>query len=346
MATMPDDTPVIIGLTSSVLPVGAVSVSAAAPFDLEFTISLSGRARAAVMSQAITSLAFLMAQTPVPPESLRKWATSYNSAEESVTASRGGRPPPRSAPARKALEYLSRLEALDGGVRSASLVSIVHAAVLVFGPTPLAPRLVVHIAFADDEGSSATLPERGATLFATPPTLPSLPGYIDELPPAIGAAVARKVARTLITAGPELFGGSLPNMTPLPMHVFLLTSPLPYSNGSSNSLPEGWLPRPRFVLRVRMRTTIKRVNAKPRQPRYALANLRVTGSSLQTATKTAVTEIETEADPSWWQWSRAPKGFRFGLGLPPMPRARRNATAAKVSEPPQAPPIHPLIEKI
>ena len=314
----------------------------AAPFDLEFTIPMTGCARAAVISQALTSLAFLLAQTPVPPESLRKWAISFNAAEALVAASRGGRLPPRSAPARKTLDYLSRLDALDRGVRNAAAVSVVHAAVLVFGPTPLAPRLVVHVAFEGDSVVVANNHEHvTAAAAVSPSSLPQqqqpLPGYDDEFSPAIAAAVARKVARTLITAGPELFGGSLPTMSPLPMHVFLLASSRTtggHDSVTNSIMPEGWLPRPRFVLRVRVRTTtLRRIGSKPRRPRYELADLRVRGPPLppdsatansdKPTTVTTATTIDTHhTAPAWWQWNRAPKGLRI-KGLPPMPKLKR-----------------------
>lgn len=297
-------------------------------FDLEFSVPLSRCARAAILSQTLTSLSYLLAQTPVPPEGLRRWATAYTAASTAVAAARGGRPVPRSATARRALDYLSRLDALDCGVRGAVAAGFVHAAVLVFGPTPLAPRLVVHVSFADASGVSSCLPQRGASRHGSPigGATTESPEINHELPPEMIAAITRKVARILITAGPDLFGGSLPTLSPLPMHTFLLVSPA--ADSARGSMPDGWLPRVQFSLRARVRAAPKRAGSAPRRPRYALADIRVRGAR---ASDSAVASTLTPAftDESWWQWVRAPKGLRM-KGLPPLPKVRpARGTAAR-----------------
>lgn len=319
-------------------PTSSAAVSLPSYFDLEFSVPLSRCARAAILSQTLTSLSYLLAQTPVPPEGLRRWATSYTAASATVAASRGGRPVPRSATARRALDYLSRLDALDCGVRGAVAAGFVHAAVLVFGPTPLAPRLVVHVSFADASGVSTCLPQRGASIQgaavqASPPAggaTTASPEINQELPPEMIAAITRKVARVLITAGPDLFGGSLPTLSPLPMHTFLLVSPA--ADCARGAMPDGWLPRAQFSLRARVRAAPKRAGSAPRRPRYALADIRVRGQARASESAAASTLAPAFTDESWWQWVRAPKGLRM-KGLPPLPKVRpARGTAARAEE--------------
>ena len=124
--------------------------------DIAFSLPLTGGLRACALDTLLTSLAFLLQQTPAPLLELRRWAGALGAAAAAYAAARGGGrpPPPRGLQRRRALAYLARLEALLAGVRAACACAAVHGALLVLGPTVLSPRLAVHIALSPLPGSS------------------------------------------------------------------------------------------------------------------------------------------------------------------------------------------------
>jgi hypothetical protein len=223
--------------------------------ELPYTVPISSELRSVVVQQVLTTLPFLLTQTSASLAELQRWRGGLLEHERAYRDARGGRPaPPRGFVRRRAIKYLERMEGLLEGVRVASLHTVVHSALIILGPTTLAPRAVIHVAFPPLDGDTQAFPtapirpstvrwgggggggggERGEaaageahhpTPTLTPPTAPIPAWYLEPLTKDIGGAVARKAARMLLTEGPTLFGmQSFPTI--LPIHVMILASPM------------------------------------------------------------------------------------------------------------------------
>ena len=339
--------------------------------DLSFALPPCASLRASVLIQVITSLSYLLQQSPLPLDALRRWSATI-AADSAAALSARGRAPRPSLARRRIAMHLARLEALLEGVRAVARGAVIHGAVLVLGPTVFAPRLALHVAFADAVGGTFDVPpvRRDVTradfsdehvlptdgrFFASSSAAPALDGERVSTAAALGAdfftplsaahesAVARKVARTLVTGVGVLFGG-LRAPPPLPLHVLLRATPITSNSGgespiatqnvlpdappaSVSGMPDGWMPRPSWSLRAPRRATA--AGRAPRRPRYTLARLHVAEGA--TAEQIGVESATREAHVSladaprnnvqegstwsggatlWYSWQRAPKGVR------------------------------------
>lgn len=278
--------------------------------DLPYALPISSSVRSVVVQQLLTTLPFLLTQTSASLVELQRWHGGLLEHESAYRESRGGRPaPPRGFVRRRAIKYLERMEGLLEGVREASKHTVVHSALIILGPTTLAPRAVIHVAFPPLDGDTTAFPappirpstvrwgggggetaHHPSSTLSSPSTAPIPAWYMDPLSKDIGGAVARKAARMLLTEGPTLFGmQSFPTI--LPIHVMILASPMTATHSVSSTTtgggdgkegvgggggeredmqaPPGWLPRPSFSLKP------QRNGLKRGRDRYSLHQVRV-----------------------------------------------------------------------